>query len=38
MNTMMADWSFRSIRGEIDPAVLEALATAAGKESLPAEW
>jgi hypothetical protein len=38
MNAIMADGSFRAIRSDIDPAVLEALATAAGKESLPAEW
>ncbi|HEX4613991.1 MAG TPA: DUF1559 domain-containing protein [Urbifossiella sp.] len=34
----MADASIRTIRGDIAPAVLEALATAAGQEPLPAEW
>lgn len=38
MNVVMADTSIRTIRGDIDPAVLEALATVSGREPLPAEW
>lgn len=34
----MVDGTVRPIRNTIDPHVLEALATAAGKEELPAEW
>jgi hypothetical protein len=38
MNVAMADGSSRTVRGDIDPAVLEALATANGRKALPAEW
>ena len=38
MVAAMADTSIRYVRGDIDPAVLEALATAAGKEPLPGGW
>ncbi len=34
----MADGSVRTIRDTVAPEVLEALATAAGKEDLPADW
>jgi prepilin-type processing-associated H-X9-DG protein len=38
MNVAMADGSVRVVRGDIDPTVLDALATVNGRESLPAEW
>lgn len=38
MNAAMADGSIHTLRHTIDPAVLEALATANGREALPAEW
>lgn len=38
MNVAMADTSIRTIRGDIEPAVLEALATVNGREALPADW
>lgn len=38
MSVVMADCSFHTLRDTIDPAVLEALATANGREALPAEW
>ena len=34
----MADGSVRIVRQKTDPAVVEALATVAGNESLPADW
>lgn len=38
MVTVMADGSIRHVRGDTDPAVLEELATVAGREPLPADW
>jgi len=38
MNVAMADGSQRFVRNTIDPAVLRALATAAGNDLMPKEW
>jgi hypothetical protein len=37
-NAVMADASLRTLRSTVAPEVLEALATAGGKEPLPADW
>jgi hypothetical protein len=37
-NVAMADGSTRRLSESISPEVLEALATVAGKENLPADW
>jgi prepilin-type processing-associated H-X9-DG protein len=37
-NVAMADGSVRWIRASIDPKVLEACSTIAGREKLPADW
>jgi hypothetical protein len=34
----IADGSYRQFTNKTDPTVLEALATVAGKETLPANW
>lgn len=38
MVAVVADGSVRILRGDIDPAVLEAIATVNGQEALPADW
>lgn len=38
MVAAMADGSIKYIRGDIDPGVLEALATVNGREPIPADW